>query len=212
MAAALGSREQARFANQGVELIKAEEGLEVLGNLLNEKIAQVGVFPVNWAKFSEQFSAGTNLVFLEAFQTKLPRKTLQKPEFVERLQAAPTQERRNLLVNHLRGELAKVLGVNPAEISLQKGFFDLGMDSLMAVELRTRLQNSLGCSLPSSLAFDYPTGEALADYLIGEALKIEFEESKIVEPAESSPIEELSEAEVAQLLAQELQFIEEEQS
>ena len=42
---------------------------------------------------------------------------------------------------------------------------DLGMDSLMAVELQRRLEHSMGCSLRSTLMFDYPTVESLAAYL-----------------------------------------------
>jgi myxalamid-type polyketide synthase MxaB len=43
--------------------------------------------------------------------------------------------------------------------------FDLGMDSLTSVELRHRLERNLSCSLPLTLAFDYPSVAALADYL-----------------------------------------------
>ena len=44
-------------------------------------------------------------------------------------------------------------------------FFDLGMDSLRASELRNRLQTSLDCTLPPTLVFKYPTVEALVDHL-----------------------------------------------
>ena len=44
----------------------------------------------------------------------------------------------------------------------------------MAVELRNRLQASLGSSLHSTLLFDYPTPIALANYLAKEVLKLDF--------------------------------------
>ena len=75
-------------------------------------------------------------------------------------------ERLSLLVAHVRRQLALVLGINNSEgISLETGFFNLGMDSLTSVELRNKLQTSLDCSLPSSLAFDYPNIQSLTDYL-----------------------------------------------
>ena len=47
-------------------------------------------------------------------------------------------------------------------VTAQTGFFELGMDSIMAVELKNKLSAELSLSLPSTLAFDYPNVEALA--------------------------------------------------
>ena len=54
------------------------------------------------------------------------------------------------------------------------GFFELGMDSLMAVELRNRLQGQLGSAYPlsSTLALDYPNVRALAGHLAGRLLAL----------------------------------------
>ena len=51
------------------------------------------------------------------------------------------------------------------ELNLDRGFFDLGMDSLMTVALKARLEERLGIHLPSTLAMDHPTVAALAGYL-----------------------------------------------
>ena len=45
------------------------------------------------------------------------------------------------------------------------GFFQFGMDSLLSVTLQRSLSQSLGEVLPASVVFDYPTVEALTDYL-----------------------------------------------
>jgi acyl carrier protein len=47
----------------------------------------------------------------------------------------------------------------------QKGFFDMGMDSLMVIELKNCLDASLGCSLPPTVVFESPTIKDLAEYL-----------------------------------------------
>jgi myxalamid-type polyketide synthase MxaB len=70
------------------------------------------------------------------------------------------------LIDHLRREVAGVLGWNsPERVGPRDKLFDLGMDSLSSVELRHRLERNLNCSLPLTLAFDYPSVAALADYL-----------------------------------------------
>jgi acyl carrier protein len=50
--------------------------------------------------------------------------------------------------------------------------FDLGLDSLMAIELNNRFEIHLGCALNQSVIFNYPTVETLADYLAQELLGI----------------------------------------
>jgi myxalamid-type polyketide synthase MxaB len=210
MAAALEHREPSKLAARSLELIPPEEGLNILETLLSQEINQVGVFVPHWSNLWQQFPQGLKQPFLEEFQPGAAQKKEEGPAFLLQLQAAPVEQRRSRLTEYLRGELARVLGIGPSEVNLQKGFFDLGMDSLMAIELKNRLQNGLGCSIPSTLAFDYPTGEALADYLMEEALNLEFERPKPSGEREETLLEELPTGEIAALLAKELQAIEEE--
>jgi aryl carrier-like protein len=92
---------------------------------------------------------------------------------------------------------------------VSQGLRDLGLDSLRAVELRNRLQASVGRPLPSTLAFDHPTVEAIADFL-GEVLEVATG-SGIANGAERSSVElaveTLSDEEAEALLRQELSEI-----
>ena len=65
--------------------------------------------------------------------------------------------------------MARVLGL-PAgtAVAPATGLFDLGMDSLMAVELKRRLEQAVGRPLPSTLTFNHPNVGALAAFLEGE--------------------------------------------
>ena len=63
------------------------------------------------------------------------------------------------------------------------------MDSLMAVELKGRLERSLNVSLPPTLTFNYPTIEALANYLLSDALRF----GSAPAPEKSDPIPSPSE-------------------
>ncbi|MGA8330542.1 MAG: beta-ketoacyl synthase N-terminal-like domain-containing protein, partial [Mycobacterium sp.] len=93
-----------------------------------------------------------------------------KTQLVERLTNAPVQQRRKLLLDFLRDAVAQVTRVDPAEIREDAGFFDLGMDSLMAVELRRHLEQGVGKEIPATLAMDHPRLSDVADYLLSDVL------------------------------------------
>ncbi len=66
----------------------------------------------------------------------------------------------------VREQVRRVLGLDPGQpLPARQGFASLGMDSLMSVELRNRLQRGLARTLPTTLTFDYPTVEAMTDYI-----------------------------------------------
>ncbi|MFI9764840.1 SDR family NAD(P)-dependent oxidoreductase [Streptomyces sp. NPDC051963] len=78
----------------------------------------------------------------------------------ERLLAADGEQRTELVTEVVLREVATVLGLSAAGTPApQQVLKDLGLDSLMAVELRRRLSAETGLSLPATLAFDYPTPE-----------------------------------------------------
>ena len=81
------------------------------------------------------------------------------------------QQRRKLVLEYLRDAVAEVTRIDASEIREEAGFFDLGMDSLMAVELRRRLEQAVGKELPATLAMDYPRLSDVADYLLGDVLQ-----------------------------------------
>ncbi len=127
------------------------------------------------------------------------------------MEITPTGKRRALLVEHVRRTVGKVLGTTSegAELSLQQGFFDVGMDSLTSIELRNRLQSSLECSLSPTVAFNYYTIEKLVNHLAEDVLSIEISDDSEVEPevetsALTSEVEQLSDTEAEELLLEAL--------
>ncbi|NEP57199.1 MAG: SDR family NAD(P)-dependent oxidoreductase [Symploca sp. SIO2G7] len=159
-----------RLQKQGMGALSPAQVLESLERLMSGSDVEVGVAPMEWSMWQERVAKWPFLAdWLQTIQTTFDES--YKSEFLLKLEATAANERRSLLVAHIRRQLGLVLGINaPESISLETGFFDLGMDSLTSIELRNKLQTTFECSLPSSVAFDYPTVEKLVDYLAKDLL------------------------------------------
>jgi acyl carrier protein len=84
----------------------------------------------------------------------------------QRYQQAPPSLRRKLLLDFIVEQAACTIGLaSEQKIDPGQPLHDIGLDSLMAVELRNLLGAACGQALPATLLFDYPTAEAVADYL-----------------------------------------------
>jgi acyl transferase domain-containing protein/acyl-CoA synthetase (AMP-forming)/AMP-acid ligase II/alkylation response protein AidB-like acyl-CoA dehydrogenase/NADPH:quinone reductase-like Zn-dependent oxidoreductase/acyl carrier protein/ubiquinone/menaquinone biosynthesis C-methylase UbiE len=201
-----------QMQRKGIGTIDPSTGIEIFARLLQSNLPQLGVMPMDWTAFLAQ---GCPDAFLAEFgHTEKPIAVGSAIRL--QVQNADPEERRSLLERHLREQIAQVLGWQTTEIDPQKGFFDLGMDSLTSVELKNRLQTSLNCELPTTLIFDYPTLDTLLGYLtcsmnnlenVAEILpEILPETSPLISP-EPTDLAALTESELADLLEQELSAI-----
>jgi len=87
----------------------------------------------------------------------------------ERLAAAPANRRKTLLRERVSQLTTKVLGLQRGEaLDVTEPLRQLGLDSLMAVELRNLLGQAVGRTLPATLTFDHPSVAALAEHLARE--------------------------------------------
>jgi acyl carrier protein len=132
-------------------------------------------------------------------------------DLVDRLARAAPSKRWGLLHDCVRREAVTVLGL-PASggIDVDRPLQELGLDSLMAVELRNVLGSSLGEALPATLLFDYPTVDDLARHLAPIAGVTSAPAPAAPAPAAEAPIAsvdriaELSDDEVDRLFAERL--------
>ena len=83
-----------------------------------------------------------------------------------------------------------MLALEAQQVDVQQGLFDMGMDSLMSVELKTRLEKCIGRSLPTTLTFNHPSVGALAEFLAREVMDV----PRAVAPAASAPAPQASQA------------------
>ncbi|WP_285498564.1 acyl carrier protein, partial [Streptomyces hygroscopicus] len=88
-----------------------------------------------------------------------------------RLAGLAGERRKAALRELVNAAVADVLGhASTDTIEASRPFQDMGFDSLMALELKERIQDKTATRMPATLIFDYPTPQALADYLLLEVL------------------------------------------
>ncbi|MDT5046338.1 MAG: hypothetical protein QOG75_2191, partial [Mycobacterium sp.] len=155
--------------------------------------AQGVVARIDWARFLPLYQQAGRRAFLAEVEREVPDVApvvtpSGKTQLVERLAGAPVQQRKKLLTDYLRDAVAEVTRVDAAEIREDAGFFDLGMDSLMAVELRRRIEQGVGKEIPATLAMDYPRLSDVVDYLLGDVLGLSEQASAKSRPQLASAV------------------------
>jgi acyl carrier protein len=198
MAARLGSQDQRRWTAQGMNLIKPSEGLRAMERLLERGSTQIAVLPINWQKFQRQESEAVRpllrLLVKHDSQESQTGNTAKQASFVEQIKSTPPEEQFHLLFEYVTKEVNKVLGLDVTlSTNPRQGFTDIGLDSLMAVELSNRLQKGLGRTLPSTLTFEHPSIQSLTDYLAVDVLGIR------TNPQPEKPVDNSAEKEKALL-------------
>ncbi|WP_293091572.1 non-ribosomal peptide synthetase/type I polyketide synthase [Moorena sp. SIOASIH] len=172
MASRLESQHLSRMRAQGITPITPDQGLQALAKLLGQKTTQVGVLPINWSQFLEQLSGGIKMPLLEAFSLA---ETTQAKDYklLERLEASSPTKREKLLITHLQSEVAQVLGMTAFQIDVQQPLNTMGLDSLMAVELRNRVQSDLGVDVPIVKFIEDISIVGLATEVNGQLIQID---------------------------------------
>jgi hypothetical protein len=154
MAVGLGDRYQARLVAQGLNPIAPEQGLQVLKQVLGQTHAQIGVLPIDWSVFREQFPTGMPLPLLSELlpkagpQEEVKRVSEQQHKLLQRLKKATASERKELLVAYVQERVTEILGLDPSfQPAPQQSLNELGVDSLMGTQLKNRFLSELGVDI-----------------------------------------------------------------
>jgi acyl carrier protein len=215
-----------QFEQAGLYPMPSAQALAALERLISTNRASAVVASVDWNALRAIYEARRARPLFAEMRSRprtenaaiTPRKSAPTDSEVSlQLKTASPARRRDILIAHLRSQTGSILGFDHSrEIELDQGLFDMGMDSLMAVELKGRLERSLGVPLPSTLTFNYPTIRTLVEYLLSDALGFDFAPA----PEQTAPIpspvkvvsfddrsEDLSEDELTLLLQKKLEQI-----
>ena len=169
MAEARRERIAERLRAAGHGWLSPAQGLGALDRLAGQGMATAIVTVADWPTLAGRLPSVPP--FLDEVLPAVADRTRDtgSMDLPARLRRAPAEEREAVLVGFLQGELQAVLRLaEPPAPTV--GFFDLGMDSLMAVELRNRLNAALSGAgkLSGTAVFDHPDIARLARHLAGE--------------------------------------------
>jgi acyl transferase domain-containing protein/acyl carrier protein len=201
-----------RVETQGVRRIEPAAGLAALDHLIGVHASQTAVFPIVWPEFLKH-ALPPHRTLCEAFVSAQPGgdTAVAHVAVLDELRTASPARARSLLLTAVEREAVKILGLDHTTgIDPRRPLSELGLDSLMAVELRTALGALVARPQPATLLFNYPTVGELVDYLaadfIGGASAADERAADAGEAAAGEPMEldDLSEDELATLLASKL--------
>ncbi len=220
------------FAEAGMRPMDSASALEALARLGVHGPAQAAVASVDWAVLKPLYEARRpRPLFARMGAAAGPTATspaaarVEPAALRERLDRAAPEDHLDVLRVFVSGEVARILGADdPDALDRHKGLFEMGMDSLMSVELKSRLERAAGVPLPSTLTFNYPNIEALTNFLEKEIAPSMSETAPgpVVPPASAAAsvssgpadaleggidLDELSEDALAELLAARLEEI-----
>jgi polyketide synthase 12/myxalamid-type polyketide synthase MxaB len=202
-----------RVQLQGLGMMTPAEGIAALEAALESGRPQVAAALIDWEQLRGRRAYGGASSLLDHLLMSGPAPVVAAgPGLKQRLIEAPESRRAPLLAAHVTTRVARILGLDARSVlDPRRPLQEIGLDSLMAVELRNLLRADLELDTPltPTLVFDHPTVQAIAEHLVRDVLALE--------PAASAPddvapapvealdqIEQLSDEEVERLFAQRL--------
>ncbi|MDE2945317.1 MAG: SDR family NAD(P)-dependent oxidoreductase [Gemmatimonadota bacterium] len=148
-----------------------QQGMRAFDRLVRQDATTSVVMSMDWDVFEEAVEDPPPMLedLLSAVSDARAGDDASSEDVLTRLRGSLAAEREDLLVSFVQGEVQAVLRLSSAPAPTV-GFFDLGMDSLMAVELRNRLNRAFSgtYTAPNTLVFDYPNIAELAAHLAEE--------------------------------------------
>jgi NAD(P)-dependent dehydrogenase (short-subunit alcohol dehydrogenase family)/acyl carrier protein len=162
-------------ARRGLQPMPPQDALAALGHAMKAEHPVIGVLAVDWARFLDRFPAGTRPPLFSSVEPAAAEPSLPVSQAVAatpttrslalQLEQAEPANRPDMLLLHIRETAARILGLQNELPLADAPLREVGLDSLMTVELRNALASACEARLPATLVFENPTCQALADHL-----------------------------------------------
>jgi acyl carrier protein len=134
------------YTKRGIELISPEAGMQILARVMGQRPAHLIVISANWSTARETSPMGTLPPMFSLLGEQTEEVATEKSNdgsLLMQLGTVQAAERQSLLESYLQELIARVLQLDPSQFSGQESLTSLGMDSMMAVEIKHRIEGSL---------------------------------------------------------------------
>ena len=157
-------------SRMGGRFLQAEEALEILGELIVSDETEVCVADLDWASISRFLPSAKEPKFSDLFAGRdRDGSVVQQTEDVAQMLARLSSDQLNVAFRRmLKSEIAEILRVAPDKIDDNCSVYDLGLDSLMGVELALAVESRFGAKLSVMVLSDSPTVAKLTDKIIAQ--------------------------------------------
>jgi len=163
-----GARNVAEMQRQGIGSFEPAQGCAMFNWLFGRKDATQVVLPMDWARFGQARAGRPMPMFVQLLADAPQGAAGPDGDMAARLATLAPAERRKLLDQLVREAVGQVLKIAPARIEPRKNFGAMGLGSLLAMELRNRLEAALQRSLSATLAWNHPNVDALVAFLAAD--------------------------------------------
>lgn len=143
------------YAQRGIGIIRPNDGIEILSRLLNYDLPQVTVVPANWALVANLYPTGTTVRIISDLLAEAQEKStiqgdttvISEGHFIQQIFAAEASQQTSLLETHIQELISQVLRIDLSRLNSEQSLNALGLDSMMAIELKQRIEISVGASI-----------------------------------------------------------------
>ena len=161
------------LGRSGLNAMPDETGLEAIGGFLTSTESQTMCADVDWKVFLPIYESKKKRGFLDEIRDRASASKEQEraAEDTVKSELLNTQpfHRNELLENHIKRWVSSLLEfAGPDEIDSEMGFFQMGMDSITAVQLKNHLEEDIGIELPPTVTFECPNVKSLSSFVLEE--------------------------------------------
>jgi acyl carrier protein len=160
----------AGMAERGYAMITPAEGIDALERILSHDRARTAYTPLDLSRWLDSYPATARTAFFAGMaapaQAAASRGDSRSALLDSLRDAGGLQQRRRLLQSRVVENVAAVLRLETHRVDGDTSLVSLGLDSLMAIALRNRLQRDLALDIPTTVMWTHPTASALTRYLL----------------------------------------------